>query len=157
MATIDIDYTNLCAKGLPAVSAPFGPVLRQRINCANTPLVGNKSYTVIKVPKGFVARHALVNITKASAASDITLSVGSNQKVGDNQVVYNATVVATVVGGTLLDIDLPLETDNVNVTKKTVADDDTYIVIRPSAACNDAVIEVSLAGDFMLNPAETNV
>ena len=157
MATIDITNTSLCATGLPAVSAAFGPVLRQKVDCTLTPLTGSAVYSIIKVPKGFVARHALINITTKSGTSGLTLSVGSNQKSGDNQIVYNAAVAATAVGPTLLDIDLPLETSDVNVSKKTVADDDTYIVIIPSATCNDAKFEISLAGDFMLNPAETNV
>lgn len=158
MATITIDYTTLCGKGIPAVNASgYGPILRQKVNCVLTPLLASKSYSLFKIPKGFVKRHAVVNVTTASAAAT-TLSVGSNQKDGSgNQIVYNATVALNAEASTLLDIDKPTETNDANVTAKTVAGDDEYLVIIPSANCADAKFEISLAGDFMLNPQDTNL
>lgn len=157
MAKITIDNMGLCARGLPGVSASFGPVLRQRVRCDLTPLTSGKSYAVIKVPMGFVVRHAVINVITKTATASLTLSVGSNNKDGSsNQIVYNATVAADAVGATLMDIDMPL-IDTVNTSKKTLADDSTYIVVIPSATCADAEFEISVAGDFMLNPADTNV
>lgn len=158
MAKITIDNMGLCARGLPGASASFGPVLRQRVRCDLTPLASGKSYAVIKVPKGFVARHAVINVITKSATGGLTLSVGSNVKDGsNNQIVYNGSVAATAVAATLMDIDLPKEVTNANTSQKTLADDSTYIVVIPSAACADAEFEISVAGDFMLNPADTNV
>ena len=108
MATITIGYTTLCGQGIPAVNASgYGPILRQKVNCVLTPLLASKSYSLFKIPKGFVKRHAVVNVTTASAAAT-TLSVGSNQKDGSgNQIVYNATVALNAEASTLLDIDKP--------------------------------------------------
>ena len=157
MAKITIDYTTLCGSGHPGANTGFGCVLRQKVNCVSTPLTAAKSYSLIKVPKGFVARHALVRIITPSETA-ITLSFGSNVKDGGGtQIVYNAAVAANAAAETLtlLDIDKPTETDNANVTAKTVADDSTYIVVIPSATLSDAVFEVSLAGDYMLNPSDS--
>ena len=157
MAKITIDYTTLCGEGHPARNTGFGFIPRQKVNCVSTPLTASKSYSLIKVPKGFIARHAVVNIITPSATA-ITLSFGSNVKDGSgNQIVYNASVAADAVAGTmtLLDIDKPTETGDANVTAKTVADDSTYIVVIPSATLTDAVFEVSLAGDYMLDPSDS--
>ncbi len=157
MATITIDYTDLCAKGLNSIATTYGTNIRQKVDCSKTPLTGSKSYSLVKLPKGFVVRHALVNVTTATATSGLTLSFGSNQKDGSgDQIVYSATLAATAVAMTLLDIDKPKFVTDANVTTKTVADDDTYLVVIPSATCNDAVFEISVAGDFMLDPIDSN-
>jgi len=138
---ISIDDMALCGIGADPVRSGYGPSLKQRFDCAASPLTGTRKYAAIHLPKGFVPRHAVLNVIKKSAGS-ATLSIGTNQTVGAAQVVYEAAAPLSVAGLTLANA----ETGG----KTIVKDDDWYLVIIPSANVGDAVFDVVVMGDWTI-------
>jgi len=137
---ITIDDMSLCGYGADPVRSGYGPALRQRFDCKAAPLAGSRKYGAIHLPKGFVPRNIVVNVLTKAAAG--TLSVGTNQTVGAAQVVFEAAVPLTQVAAVLVDAEA--------TAKRFTGDDETWLVIIPSAGVGDAVFDIIVTGDWML-------
>ena len=164
MATITIGDATLVGEGTDPVRSGFGPALMQRFDCAAVPLVSGTVYAALKMPNGFVPRAIAVRVHTASTVSNAALSIGTNQKVGENQVVLKSGLLLATAATTLIDSELPtvalagavvVETGALtNVTAaatsgKMIAGDDWYLTFTPAGAINDAVFDIVMTGDWM--------